>query len=234
MTIARFLFVLRAGIMRPFRFGNRVRLSASAVWRTDVTRFVLVAAMVAALGVSSVAEAETLGGNSKVAEFRGKICVALGLPPGTPSKLLDIVSKHIDVTGEWSLKFLTGQDLYGDEAKAKSLRYFMAIIVKNGRTIVDTLTYDLKTGQLILSEVENIVLGVTAGIEDSKKMGADSAYEKISESKSAAIFHKKGYLQEVAYSVNNNTNAIVKTYTDTFRETVLTSLRAAGPARALD
>jgi hypothetical protein len=179
-----------------------------------------------------LAHAEPLGGSTKVAEFRAKMCTALGMGSTTTSKLLDIVSRHIDSTDEWSLKYLTGNDIYGADEKNKAIRYFMTIIVKNGRTIVDTLAYDTKTGQLILSEVENIVMSINAGIEDSKKLADDSAYSKISESKSSAIYHKKGYLQEVAFSVNTNTNAIVKTFTDTFHETVVSQVtRGTGAPR---
>jgi hypothetical protein len=177
------------------------------------------------LCLSGRAQAQ-LAGETKVVEFRNRVTTALGLKPGTPSKLLDIVSAHIDTTNDWSLKYLTGNDLYGDEYKNKTIRYFMVIIVKDGRTVVDSLSYDLKSGQLILSEVENIVLSISAGIEDSKRMAGESKYEKVSESKSSAIFHKKGYLQEVAFSVNNQTNAIVKTYTDLFYEVVPSSSRA--------
>lgn len=182
------------------------------------------------LCLSATAQAQSLADGSKVIEFRNKVTNALGMKTGTPSKLLDVVCAHIDTANDWSLKFLTGNDLYGDENKNKTIRYFMVIIVKNGRTVVDTLSYDLKSGQLILTEVENIVLSISAGVADSKKMSSDSAYEKVSESTNSAIFHKKGYLQEVAFSVNNSTNAVVKTYSDTFYEVVPYTPRAATPA----
>jgi hypothetical protein len=184
------------------------------------------------LCLSGTVHAESLGGDSKVVEFRNKLTTALGMRPGTPSKLIDIICRHIDTTGEWSYKFQSGADIYGDEHTNKTIRYFMVLIVKNGRTVVDTITYDPKSGQLILSEVENIVLSISAGVDDAKRMAADPAYEKMSESKTSAIYHKKGYLQEVAYSVNNSTNAIVKTYSDTFHETVPSEARATPPTRS--
>jgi hypothetical protein len=171
----------------------------------------------------SQAVAEPLGGGTKVAQFRANITSALGLRADVKSELVDIVTKHIDSTGEWSLRYMTGKDLYGDQHLNKTIRYFTAVIVKDGRTVVDTLTYDSRSGQLILSEVENIVLSVAAGIDDSKKMEGDAKYEKISESASSTIFHKKGFLQDVAYSVNTKTNAIVKTYSDVFKETIVST-----------
>ncbi len=119
-----------------------------------------------------------------------------------------------------SLKYMTGNDVYGASTAAKTIRVFTVVIIKDGRTFIDNFSYDPTSGQMILAEVENIVLPVTTGVENSKKMAADEKYEKVSESSSSAIYHKKGYLEDVAFSVNNETNAMIKTYSSLFYDTV--------------
>jgi len=187
----------------------------------------LVIAPLALLLVSSPALAEPLGGGSKVLQLREKIATALSLPAGVKADLLDVVVKHIDSTGDWSLKLMAGDDLYGAEQNAKAMRFFTVIIVKDGRTFIDSFSYEPHSGQMILTEVENLVLPITVGVENSKKMAADEKYEKVNEAATSAIYHKKGYLEDVAFSVNNETNAVIKTYSSVFYDTIRAQPAAA-------
>lgn len=180
----------------------------------------LLALLLVPLFWSSRAVGEPLGGGSKVVQIREKVLGALGIGADVKADLVDIVVKHIDATGDWSLKYMDGDDIYGADKAAKPIRFFTVTLVKDGRTVVDTFSYSPQTGQMILSEVENIVLPITAGIDNSKEMAADAKYEKISEAASSAIYHKKGYLEDVAFAVNNRTNAVIKTFSSVFFDTL--------------
>jgi hypothetical protein len=171
-------------------------------------------------GFGMPAAAESLAEDSTVVQLREIITTALSLNKNTPSTAIDIVTKHIDTTDDWAVKYMTGSELYGDDYDKKTMKYFSVIITKNGRTIVDNLAYDSKSKQLILSEVESMVLNINTGVENSKNMAEDEKYVKISESSGHTIFHKKGYLEDVAFTVNNSTQAILKSYSNLFTETI--------------
>ncbi|WP_210394618.1 hypothetical protein [Motiliproteus sediminis] len=170
--------------------------------------------------LSISAMAEGLGSDSRVSQLREKITSALSIQKNTTSTIIDVVTNHIDTTDDWALAYRTGSDIYGDDYKNQKIKFFSVIIAKNGRTIIDSLSYNPETKQLILSEVENIVMSISSGVEDSEELSQNEEYAKLSESKNYAVFSKKGYLEDVAFSVNNSTQAIIKSYSNMFKETI--------------
>ena len=150
--------------------------------------------------------------------LQSRIVHGLGLPENVKSDAIRHVLDHTRKDTPWAGKIMSTDDLYGNRARRLPIRTVTLTMTRGGQTIIDTLSYNPRSGLLILSEVHTRALSIEQGVRETRRAKSDEKLVRVSESPTHAIFHIKGTSEDVAYSLDRKSRTMLRSQNILFSE----------------